>query len=61
MASYCTIVGVGKICIHLGLQDAARKRHEPSQEPGAWAGAVVTTKNGQVEKSVTQDWWVKTQ
>jgi len=34
---------VAKICSFLGFQDAARKRRAPSQEPGAWAGAVVTT------------------
>jgi hypothetical protein len=27
----------------LGLQDAARKRREPSRRPGAWAGATVMT------------------
>jgi hypothetical protein len=28
---------VAKMCIWLELQDAARKRREPSQTPGAWA------------------------
>mmetsp|Transcript_3704 Transcript_3704/g.5801 ORF Transcript_3704/g.5801 Transcript_3704/m.5801 type:complete len:219 (+) Transcript_3704:2610-3266(+) len=28
---------------------------EPSQEPGAWAGAVVSTRDGQVSKAVTQE------
>jgi hypothetical protein len=32
---------VAKICSWLGLQDAACKRREPSQTPGAWAGAVL--------------------
>jgi hypothetical protein len=50
---------VAKICSWLGLQDAARKRREPSQEPGAWAGAVVSTR-GEACKSVSQDRWVKT-
>jgi hypothetical protein len=27
----------------LGLQDAARKRREPSRRPGAWAGVTVMT------------------
>ena len=32
---------IGKEATHKGLQDALRKRRKPSQEPGAWAGAVV--------------------
>jgi hypothetical protein len=28
---------------YLGIQDAARKRREPSEEPGAWAGTVLST------------------
>lgn len=51
---------VAKICSYLGLQDVARKRREPSREPGAWAGCVVSTVNGQVCKSVTQERWEKT-
>lgn len=50
---------VAKICSFLGLQDAARKRRAPSQEPGAWAGAVVSTTDGVVQKSVTQERWDK--
>ena len=34
---------IAKGCAWLGLQDAARKRREPSQTPGAWAGATVST------------------
>jgi len=51
---------VAKICRYLGLQDAARKRREPSPEPGAWAGAVVSTAHDQVLKGVTQERWNKT-
>mmetsp|Transcript_26925 Transcript_26925/g.40745 ORF Transcript_26925/g.40745 Transcript_26925/m.40745 type:complete len:235 (+) Transcript_26925:1254-1958(+) len=51
---------VAKICSFLGLQYAAQKRREPSMEPGAWAGAVVSTEDGKVCKSVTQERWVKT-
>jgi len=43
----------------LGLQDAARKRRECTQNPGAWAGAVISTNNG-LFKSVTQERWEKT-
>ena len=44
-----------------GLQDAARKRREPSKSPGAWAGAIVETGNdGRVYKTVAQDRWNKT-
>jgi len=28
---------------YLGLQDAARKRRDGSQKPGAWAGSVIVT------------------
>jgi hypothetical protein len=52
---------VTKICSWLGLQDAARKRIEPSQTPGAWAGAVVSTENGVVTKYITQERWEKSQ
>lgn len=52
---------IAKILTWLGLQDAARKRREPSQNPGAWAGASVHMDNDNVYKSVTQDRWTKTQ
>jgi hypothetical protein len=32
---------VAKTCAWLGLQDAARKRREPSTELGAWVGTVM--------------------
>ena len=52
---------VAKTLAFLGLQDAARKRRKPSQTPGAWAGATVTTTEGRVCKSVTQERWEKLQ
>ena len=52
---------VAKTLAFLGLQDAAQKRRKPSQTPGAWAGATVTTTNGKVCKSVTQERWEKLQ
>jgi hypothetical protein len=39
-------------------QEAARKRREPSYEPGAWAGKALEV---DVKKMVTQERWVKTQ
>jgi hypothetical protein len=45
----------------LGLQDAARKRREPSQRPGAWAGATVMTDGKTVCKGVTKERWVNLQ
>ena len=46
---------------YFGLQDAARKRRDPSKTPGAWAGAIVeTTADGQVFKTVAQERWNKT-
>lgn len=52
---------VAKLCSFYGLQDAPRKLREPSQEPGAWAGSVVSTTNEVVTKFVTKDRWRKTQ
>lgn len=51
---------LAKLRAHLGLQDAARKRREPSQEPGPWAGVVAHSKPGEpVYKLVTQLRWDK--
>ena len=47
------------ICNSLGIQDASRKRTEPSQTPGPWAGTVVHTKDG-VVATVTSEKWNKT-
>ena len=43
----------------LGLQDAARKRRMPSQTPGAWAGATVSSDGMVVRKGVTKERWDK--
>jgi hypothetical protein len=50
---------VGKTCSFMGVQDATRKHRPPSQTPGAWAGAVITTDNDNVYDSVTKDKWLK--
>ena len=52
---------VAKLCSFYGLQDAPRKLREPSQDPGAWAGSVVSTSSGVVTKFVSQERWRKTQ
>ena len=44
----------------LGIQDAARKRTEPSLVPGPWAGTVVHTETG-VIATITLVKWLKTQ
>jgi hypothetical protein len=51
---------IDKTCCWLGLQDAARKRREPSQRPGAWAGASVHTTDENAFKGVTPERWKKT-
>jgi hypothetical protein len=51
---------VAKTCAWLGLQDAARKRREPSTEPGAWAGTVMWGTEVDVRKMVTHERWDKT-
>jgi hypothetical protein len=43
----------------LGLQDAPRKRREPSQTPGAWAGSIVNTSNDLVCVAISQERWHK--
>jgi hypothetical protein len=48
---------MAKGLFYLGLQDAAQKRREPSQRPGAWAGAIVMTDG----KAVCKECWVKLQ
>ena len=48
---------IAKVLAYLGLQDAARKRRAPSQEPGAWAGSTIRTTYGIVTKGVTQERW----
>jgi hypothetical protein len=45
---------------HLGIQDAARKRREPRQDPGAWAGAVLRTNGESPTVEVSQEKWEKT-
>jgi len=44
---------------YLELQDAARKRRDPSQQPGPWAGSVVGIEEGVVYVIVTQECWDK--
>jgi hypothetical protein len=41
----------------LGLQDAARKRRDSSQSPGAWTGAVIWTDGEDVWLLVSQEKW----
>jgi hypothetical protein len=43
----------------LGLQDAAGKRLDRSQAPGAWSGSVIRMSDGGVRVMVSQDKWGK--
>jgi hypothetical protein len=43
----------------LGIQEAARKRRWPSQEPGAWAGSIVEATKEGVYVTVSQERWTK--
>jgi len=43
----------------LGLQDAARKRRDPSLTPGPWAGSIIHSDEGVITVSVGQDCWDK--
>jgi hypothetical protein len=60
LALQCSIRMAKGLCF-LGLQDAARRRIEPSQRPGAWAVAIVMPDGGNVCKGVTKERWVKLQ
>jgi hypothetical protein len=44
---------------HLGIQDAARKRRDSSQSPGAWAGAVIRTGVMGVLILTSEEKWMK--
>ena len=46
-------------CNSLGIQDAPRKRTEPSLTPGPWAGTVAHTSNKEVAITVTHIKWGK--
>lgn len=55
--------GAHQVCSRLtwfGLQDAPRKRRDPSQTPGAWAGSVIHTVNDLVTVLVSEEKWEKT-
>ena len=43
-------------CNHLGIQDAARKRTEPSLTPGPWAGTVTHTDKAVVATVSCEKW-----
>ncbi len=50
---------VVSILNYLGLQDAARKRRDPSQTPGPWAGSIVVSDGSLVEILVSNERWNK--
>ena len=49
------------VLCYLGLQDAARKRTNPSMSPGEWAGTMVNSEGGRVKVVVSKEEWVKGQ
>ena len=58
--AWAALSQIAKVCSWLGMQDAARKRREPSNSPGAWAGTIIRTEGEKVEKLVSQERWDKT-
>lgn len=53
---------VASVMNWLGIQDAARKRRDPCQDPGPWAGSVVhVSGEGVISVSVTPERWSKAQ
>ena len=51
---------IAKTASYHGVQDAARKRREQTQSPGAWAGVVCGTTPRRPYMSVSQEKWDKT-
>jgi hypothetical protein len=39
----------------LGIQDAARKRRDPSETPGPWAGSIIHSDGGAISITVSQE------
>jgi hypothetical protein len=50
---------VGSQLNYLGIQDAARKRRDSSQDPGAWSGSVVRTDGEGVYVLAAEEKWIK--
>jgi hypothetical protein len=50
---------VASIASYLGLQDAPRKRRDPTMTPGPWAGSIVHTTSEAVTISISQERWDK--
>lgn len=50
---------VASVLNFLGLQDAPRKRRDPSKTPGAWAGSILDTSGDVVSICVSQERWDK--
>ncbi len=44
---------------YLGIQDAPRKRRDPSQTPGAWSGSICLSNTNSVDLVVSQERWDK--
>jgi hypothetical protein len=48
---------IASLCNYLGIQDAARKHHFPSQKPRVWCGAVTATDNTGLYTATTLPKW----
>lgn len=44
---------------YLGIQDAPRKRRDPSQTPGPWAGSIVHSEGNSITVCISQERWAK--
>ena len=51
---------IAKTAAYHGVQDAARKRREQTQSPGAWAGVICGTSPRRPFMAVSQEKWDKT-
>lgn len=50
---------VASIFGYLGIQDATRKRRDPSQTPGPWADSIVTMTKDAAYVSISDERWLK--
>ena len=58
---WATARRVASVENYLGIQDASRKRWPPSQQPGAWAGLLITASQAGVGVLVSVERWRRTQ
>ncbi len=59
MLELLEVLMVASLAGFLGMQDAPRKRRDPSMSSGPWAGSIVHTMSDSVMVSISQERWIK--